>query len=60
MSSSAESSVRDGYFVPVPDEITALDLPVVGALPPQLNGVYLRNGPNSGRDRPATSWPVTA
>jgi carotenoid cleavage dioxygenase-like enzyme len=46
MSSSAEPSVREGYFVPVPDEITAHDLPVAGTLPPQLTGVYLRNGPN--------------
>ena len=46
MSPSAEPFVRDNYFVPVPDEITAHDLPVAGALPPQLTGVYLRNGPN--------------
>jgi carotenoid cleavage dioxygenase len=46
MSSSAEPILRDDYFVPVPDEITAHDLPVAGTLPPQLNGVYLRNGPN--------------
>jgi carotenoid cleavage dioxygenase-like enzyme len=46
MSSSAEPFVRDVYFVPVPDEITANELPVAGTLPPQLTGVYLRNGPN--------------
>jgi carotenoid cleavage dioxygenase len=46
MTSSAEVVAHDGYFVPVPDEITAHDLPVAGTLPPQLNGVYLRNGPN--------------
>jgi carotenoid cleavage dioxygenase-like enzyme len=46
MSSAAEPSVRECYFVPVPDEITAHDLPVAGTLPPQLTGVYLRNGPN--------------
>jgi carotenoid cleavage dioxygenase-like enzyme len=46
MSSSAEPFVRDGYFVPVPDEITVHDLPVAGTLPPHLTGVYLRNGPN--------------
>lgn len=46
MSSSAEPFVRAGYFAPVPDEITAHDLPVTGALPPQLTGIYLRNGPN--------------
>jgi carotenoid cleavage dioxygenase len=46
MSASAEPFVRDCYVVPVPDEITAHDLPVAGTLPPQLTGVYLRNGPN--------------
>ena len=57
MSSSAEPFVRDGYFVPVPDEITAHDLPVAGALPPQLTGVYLRNGPNP---RPGSAHHVIA
>src|SRR3954463_255784 len=46
MSSPAESFVHDAYFVPVADEITAHDLPVTGTLPPQLTGLYLRNGPN--------------
>ena len=46
MSSSAGPLVRDDYFVPVPEEITAHDLPVDGTLPPQLTGLYLRNGPN--------------
>lgn len=35
-----------GHLAPVPDEITAVDLPVTGALPPELSGNYLRNGPN--------------
>jgi carotenoid cleavage dioxygenase len=35
-----------GNFAPVPDEITAVDLPVRGALPPELCGRYVRNGPN--------------
>lgn len=46
MSSAAEPFVRECYFVPVPDEIAEYDLPVTGALPAQLSGVYLRNGPN--------------
>jgi carotenoid cleavage dioxygenase-like enzyme len=46
MSTSAEPFVRDRYFVPVADEITAHELPVAGTLPPQLTGLYLRNGPN--------------
>src|SRR5947209_7801646 len=57
MSSAAEPFVRDSYFVPVSDEITAHDLPVVGTLPPQLNGVYLRNGPNP---RPGSAYPFFA
>lgn len=35
-----------GHLAPVPDEIDAFDLPVTGALPPELNGRYFRNGPN--------------
>jgi carotenoid cleavage dioxygenase-like enzyme len=35
-----------GNFAPVTDEVTAHDLPVDGAIPPGLRGLYLRNGPN--------------
>ena len=35
-----------GHFAPVPDEIDATDLPIEGALPPELTGRYFRNGPN--------------
>ncbi|GAA4997239.1 carotenoid oxygenase family protein [Pseudonocardia tropica] len=35
-----------GHLAPVADEITVRDLPVTGALPPELCGRYLRNGPN--------------
>jgi carotenoid cleavage dioxygenase-like enzyme len=35
-----------GNFAPVADELTAFDLPVTGTIPPELNGWYLRNGPN--------------
>ena len=35
-----------GHMAPVPDEIEAYDLPVTGALPPELIGRYFRNGPN--------------
>jgi carotenoid cleavage dioxygenase-like enzyme len=37
--------LRDNY-APVPAELTEFDLPVEGAIPPELNGWYLRNGPN--------------
>lgn len=33
-------------FAPVLDEETHTDLPVTGEIPQDLNGVYLRNGPN--------------
>ena len=35
-----------GNYAPVPDEIEAFDLPVRGAIPTALRGLYLRNGPN--------------
>jgi carotenoid cleavage dioxygenase len=35
-----------GNYAPVPDELTEHDLPVEGAIPPELDGWYLRNGPN--------------
>ncbi len=36
---------RDNYL-PVADELTEFDLPVDGAIPAELDGWYLRNGPN--------------
>ncbi|MFJ6214113.1 carotenoid oxygenase family protein [Streptomyces sp. NPDC092296] len=43
----------DGHLAPVPDETDAAGLEVVGTLPPELDGRYLRNGPNplAGQDR---------
>jgi len=35
-----------GPMAPVPDEITAVDLPVTGTIPEELEGRWLRNGPN--------------
>lgn len=35
-----------GNFAPVQDELTETDLKVEGALPPELNGLYVRNGAN--------------
>ena len=35
-----------GNYAPVPDELTDYDLPVEGAIPPEIDGWYLRNGPN--------------
>ena len=36
----------EGPFAPVTEEVTAHDLEVVGTLPPELDGRYLRIGPN--------------
>jgi 8'-apo-carotenoid 13,14-cleaving dioxygenase len=36
----------ESNFAPVAEEVTVFDLPVVGELPKDLNGRYLRNGPN--------------
>ncbi len=35
-----------GNFAPVQEEVTGFDLPVEGAIPPELRGLYLRNGAN--------------
>ncbi len=35
-----------GNYAPVADELTAFDLPVEGAIPAEIEGWYLRNGPN--------------
>jgi carotenoid cleavage dioxygenase-like enzyme len=37
---------RTGNYAPVYDELTEFDLPVEGRIPAELNGWYLRNGPN--------------
>jgi 8'-apo-carotenoid 13,14-cleaving dioxygenase len=42
-------------FAPVDHEVTAFDLEVIGEIPGELNGRYLRNGPNPISDAdPAT------
>jgi len=35
-----------GNFLPVKDEVTSFDLPIEGALPPELSGLYVRQGSN--------------
>ena len=45
----------EGNYAPVSDEVTAFDLPVIGQLPAELSGRYLRNGPNPWKvDAPKT------
>jgi carotenoid cleavage dioxygenase-like enzyme len=47
---------RTANYAPVYDELTAFDLPVAGSIPVELNGWYLRNGPNPRV--PAGHWCV--
>lgn len=35
-----------GNYAPVPDETEAVDLEITGTLPPELTGLYVRNGSN--------------
>jgi carotenoid cleavage dioxygenase-like enzyme len=35
-----------GNLAPVREEVTADDLTVIGKLPPEMDGMFLRNGPN--------------
>ncbi len=41
-----------GLHAPVEHEVEAFDLPVEGAVPPELSGLYLRNGPNPANGDP--------
>ena len=53
--SATGSKWLSGVYAPLHEELTTLDLPVIGQLPAELDGRYLRNGPNPVRDvDPAT------
>src|SRR5687767_8959734 len=41
-----ENKWLSGPYAPIEGDVTATELEVVGTLPPELNGRYLRNGPN--------------
>src|SRR5580698_10522770 len=57
----ATNTFLQGPFAPGTDEITAFDLPVTGRIPAELNGRYLRNGPNPlGLDDPGYHWFIGA
>lgn len=45
---------QQGNYAPVADELTAFDLPVDGEIPADLEGWYLRNGPNPRQ--PTAHW----
>ncbi|HZE37992.1 MAG TPA: carotenoid oxygenase family protein [Stackebrandtia sp.] len=40
------SFYMEGNYAPVHSEVTEFDLKITGQVPPELNGTYLRNGPN--------------
>ena len=42
----AEGMYLEGNFAPVAEEQTLTQLEVIGQIPPELNGRFLRNGPN--------------
>jgi carotenoid cleavage dioxygenase-like enzyme len=46
MATTVPNRYLTGNFAPVTTEVTVTDLPVIGAIPDELNGRYLRNGPN--------------
>lgn len=46
MVTSAVNPFLDGNFAPVREEITTDDLKIIGELPPDLSGMFLRNGSN--------------
>jgi len=41
-----ENKWLQGAYAPIPGDVTATELEVVGTLPSELEGRYLRNGPN--------------
>lgn len=43
---ASPKSPYDSVMAPATEEVTAFDLPVTGRIPAELNGRYLRNGPN--------------
>ncbi|HSP29105.1 MAG TPA: carotenoid oxygenase family protein, partial [Ilumatobacteraceae bacterium] len=46
----SENPYLGGNYAPVEQELTAFDLPVTGQIPVELEGRWLRNGPNPASD----------
>ena len=51
-----DNPVLQGNFAPVEVETTAFDLPVTGAIPPELSGTLMRDGPNPIDPGPNHHW----
>jgi carotenoid cleavage dioxygenase-like enzyme len=43
---NVQNKYLQGNYAPIKTEINVTDLPVIGAIPPDLSGIYMRNGPN--------------
>ncbi len=57
MTATVENTYLAGNFAPVTDERDDAELPVTGAIPPGLDGILLRNGPNPiTPDPPSYHW----
>ncbi len=58
MTTTVTNPYLAGNFAPVHEEVSATDLPVTGTLPPELDGRYLRIGPNPAADvdEPGYHW----
>src|SRR5262245_52557926 len=46
-----------GNFAPVQDELFVRDLPIIGDIPRDLTGIYMRNGPNPQFATLLYAWP---
>ncbi|MEO1761659.1 MAG: carotenoid oxygenase family protein [Cyanobacteria bacterium J06629_18] len=46
MVTTAINPFLDGNYAPVGEEITTDDLKIIGEIPPDLSGMFVRNGPN--------------
>jgi carotenoid cleavage dioxygenase len=57
MEKTTGNAYLQGNYAPVLDELTVMDLPVIGNIPKDLQGVYLRNGPNPAFPPIAYAYP---
>lgn len=56
MTTAVPHAIEGAYYAPVAVETEAFDLSVVGAIPPELAGRFVRNGPNPRPGNPAGHW----
>jgi carotenoid cleavage dioxygenase len=56
MATATGNKYLEGIYAPLPAEVTATDLEVIGTLPDELEGRYLRNGPNPVAEQDPASY----